>query len=863
MARLSLRTTRTLLGRIGALLCMILLAMLLAPSIALADQSAQSSGNPQAEQNSQMLEKTEQADAPQVAKDAALTQETQKAKADPAPQGAQQKAGSQPTITSDDQHASKTESSQASNAGEKAASIKPASETQPIAFAVFDETTKTLSFHKQPSVPTEGATFVGSDGVTRTVTKLYEDIETLKYSSSTNIPVSAAWNSVNGPAVNSTSVVFVDEISPGATSGWFANLSLITSLDLTKLNTENSISMMRMFDGCTSLTSLDLTPLKTGNVTDMRLMFKDCSSLTELDFSNFDTRNVTAMNTMFSGCSSMKGFDLRSFDTSKVVSMPAMFTDCASAVIIDLSSFDITGLTQSMVNYFNGCVSLTTVYAGEKWIPNDKVLASMNPVFKDCLNLVGSKGSRVDMSSDDIYKIASKYLRIDGGPGNKGYLSTHKKNLAAATVTGLEMHSVLCTDMVGPTPTVMDGDKLLVLGVDYQTEFTPRGDKKNAKIIITGMGEYEGFIRKEFATMYILSKQASDNKIVWSRDRLDEAIEQTEKNAPIVLKSDSRFADFIRLLLNGKEVGPEHYTATEGSTVIEIDPDYLNSLKNGTYVVEIESLDKTVAAEITIEGNNEPVDPDPGVDPDDPKPVDPDPVNPDPVNPDPVDPVNPNPVNPVNPDPADSSSNSGANAGASNGTGQGTQAPANPVSGGAAVADGGSAAIIAPGADDQPSKAYSFLSGANATHEIGSGKELTVRADGDLEKFVAVLVDDEELDGAHYTTRAGSTIVAIAPEYLDTLSSGQHKLTVRFKDGETTTHFTVRQGSEDVGASAGPAEDEPLSDGVKAVKTQAKNAEDSQGDSPDTGEGSMMAWVLLMFACFFAFCGLRMSRKDF
>ena len=79
----------------------------------------------------------------------------------------------------------------------------------------------------------------------------------------------------------------------------------------------------------------------------------------------------------------------------------------------------------------------------------------------------------------------------------------------------------------------------------------------------------------------------------------------------------------------------------------------------------------------------------------------------------------------------------------------------------------------------------------NANWATGSGKDLVFKADGDFAKFVCVEIDDKVLDKKHYTAKAGSTIVTISEEYLSTLSVGEHKLSVVYRNGEASCTFTV------------------------------------------------------------------------
>ena len=89
----------------------------------------------------------------------------------------------------------------------------------------------------------------------------------------------------------------------------FYNCKALTSLDVTKFNTEKVTNMNRMFSNCSSLTSLNLTKFNTAEVTDMRQMFNECSTLTTIYASDkFVTTNVEKGSNMFSNCINLKGF---------------------------------------------------------------------------------------------------------------------------------------------------------------------------------------------------------------------------------------------------------------------------------------------------------------------------------------------------------------------------------------------------------------------------------------------------------------------------------------------------------------------------------------------------------------------------
>ena len=91
---------------------------------------------------------------------------------------------------------------------------------------------------------------------------------------------------------------------------------------------------------------------------------------------------------------------------------------------------------------------------------------------------------------------------------------------------------------------------------------------------------------------------------------------------------------------------------------------------------------------------------------------------------------------------------------------------------------------------------YKIIEGANSDWQKG-GAALTIRADGTFDKFTGVKVDGAVIGSKHYTAKAGSTIVTFAAEYLNTLSEGEHTITIAFTDGEATTSLSVMPSDED------------------------------------------------------------------
>ncbi|WP_146103398.1 BspA family leucine-rich repeat surface protein [Enterococcus mundtii] len=139
--------------------------------------------------------------------------------------------------------------------------------------------------------------------------------------------------------------------------GMFQNMSSLTELDVSSFDTTNLFSMTRMFEGATGLTRLDVSGLDTGNVVSMIDMFRNVSRVTELNVSGFDTSQVILMQGMFDGATNLMKLDVSNFDTSLVENMQGMFRNVNSIRELDVSGFD-TSSVRNMSNMFQNMRSV-------------------------------------------------------------------------------------------------------------------------------------------------------------------------------------------------------------------------------------------------------------------------------------------------------------------------------------------------------------------------------------------------------------------------------------------------------------------------------------------------------------------------
>ena len=178
--------------------------------------------------------------------------------------------------------------------------------------------------------------------------------------------------------VTSLDVSTLDTASCGDFSYMFNGCSALTSLNVSKFDTIRATNMKMMFNGVSKVNALNVSGFDTVNVRDMSGMFKGCSSVSGLDVSLFDTTNVENMASMFNGCSSLTSLDVTGFITTSVKSMGRMFKDCSKLTRLDLCSFDLSKLDGSTyleslngvndineVEMFKGCTSLKSVLFGK------------------------------------------------------------------------------------------------------------------------------------------------------------------------------------------------------------------------------------------------------------------------------------------------------------------------------------------------------------------------------------------------------------------------------------------------------------------------------------------------------------------
>ena len=169
------------------------------------------------------------------------------------------------------------------------------------------------------------------------------------------------------------------------TRAMFMSSGGLVHLNLSNWDARKVENMSQMFFGCESLAKIDFTDFKTDQLHIVTGMFNGCSSLKELDLSMFNTQRVETMYKMFAGCKSLEQVNLSSFSTENVCSIESMFVNCKSLRMLDLSNFRTPRL-EIMLSAFNSCMSLATLDISNFDISNVK---DARLAFANCKNLTG------------------------------------------------------------------------------------------------------------------------------------------------------------------------------------------------------------------------------------------------------------------------------------------------------------------------------------------------------------------------------------------------------------------------------------------------------------------------------------------
>ncbi|MBO4216562.1 MAG: leucine-rich repeat protein [Clostridia bacterium] len=153
---------------------------------------------------------------------------------------------------------------------------------------------------------------------------------------------------------------------------------------------------------------------------------------------------------------------------------------------------------------------------------------------------------------------------------------------------------------------------------------------------------------------------------------------------------------------------------------------------------------------------------------------------------------------------------------------------------------------------------YGFAAEPEKDWKCGSGKDFVLISEAKFEIFVGAKIDGKYLDKAFYTAEEGSTKVTFKAEYLETLSPGEHVLTVVSEDGEASATVTVIAADPDNPDTPEetdkpdtpdvPGETDKPDETENTEATGASGGAETSDTSEDPGSSSAVVWVVIAVA---------------
>lgn len=123
----------------------------------------------------------------------------------------------------------------------------------------------------------------------------------------------------------------------------------------------------------------------------------------------------------------------------------------------------------------------------------------------------------------------------------------------------------------------------------------------------------------------------------------------------------------------------------------------------------------------------------------------------------------------------------------------------------------------------------------DTSYTLGSDATATIKSTGDYNKFECVKMDGIIVDETNYTVAEGSTIVTFKAEYLETLSVGEHTVTIHYTDGSSvSSELTILADTSDSDTSDSDTTDSDSNTGDSDITDSDSNTSDSDTTDSDT-----------------------------
>ena len=206
-------------------------------------------------------------------------------------------------------------------------------------------------------------------------------------------------------------------------------------------------------------------------------------------------------SSLFCGMSELTSIDLSKVNTSKVTSVKEMFAGCSSLETLDLSEFDLSAIReqQNADDMFKDCSSLTTIDAPKKTNATVNIILPATFIDDNCNQFVRlpviafSSITITKYDPDNLPVIDLSKCTVTLSESQFTYNGSERK--AAVNATHRWTKETLGSNSSVTTATMNDR---LQIGTDFTASYSNNINAGTANVTITGIGRYEGTIRRTF-----------------------------------------------------------------------------------------------------------------------------------------------------------------------------------------------------------------------------------------------------------------------------------------------------------------------------------------------------------------------------
>jgi len=164
--------------------------------------------------------------------------------------------------------------------------------------------------------------------------------------------------------------------------------------------------------------------------------------------------------------------------------------------------------------------------------------------------------------------------------------------------------------------------------------------------------------------------------------------------------------------------------------------------------------------------------------------------------------------------------------------------------------------------------AYDIIKGDGSEWKENSNKPLSFTANGAVSRFLGIEINGKTVDPKHYEVKAGSTIVTLKQDYLDTLEAGKYTITFLYTNGETEGTFVVEAVEEETVPPTTEETVPPTAEETVPPTTEETVPPTTEETKPSTGpatgdDANVMLWFSLMIVSCAAILVLLNDKKFF